>query len=221
MGVGEIFSVIHLWCMTETISPYTLMVYDRDISIILTRCNKQHIEGQGEMYTLGRAFLLLPATTLTGSSCLFVALIVFLRLLTIKSPMTYARTHAKLGHIGSRTIWSFSFIVNLVPVIGSLPSVSEPKLRYICRAIAIHASLSAPILLTLIMYGILLYTLKHKHSTSDETSRKMHSLRKMIRGVIAAMIICNAPMIVWGEWAGAWARQGRAAFQEQVFNTNM
>ena len=32
MGVGEIFSVIPLWCMTETISPYPLRVYDRDIS---------------------------------------------------------------------------------------------------------------------------------------------------------------------------------------------
>ena len=106
------------------------------------------------------AVIHVPGTILTSYSCFFVALIVFLRVLVVKQPLTYKDAHKKIGRIGSIVIWSFALLVNLCPLIVALPPLFNISLYGITFVWTIRVSLSLPILLTLIMYGMLLYALK-------------------------------------------------------------
>ena len=155
-----------------------------------------------------------PGTVLTSSSCFFVALIVFLRILVVKQPLTYDDAHEKIGRIGSIAIWSFALLVNLCPLIVSLPPIFDISKYGIAYVWTIRVSLSLPILLTLIMYGMLLYTLKQAKGVADLTNMAKRSVAKMIHGVVVSVVICNVPYVAWLEHLCS------LQFSSEVFNTN-
>ena len=162
--------------------------------------------------------LLLPGTVLTSSSCFFAALIVIHRLLVVKKPLSYYTAHDKIGHIGSILIWSFSLLVNLCPLIVSIPSNFEIPLYGNTHIWAIRISHSFPILLTLIMYGLLLRALKQETNADDSMNMIKENLAKMIRGVVLFVVICNVPYVAWFEYLIAMLNQGRT---DEIFNTNI
>ena len=161
-----------------------------------------------------------PGTVFTSSSCFFVALIVFLRLLVIKHPLSYHTAHDKIGRIGSIAIWSFALLVNLCPLIVSIPPIFEIPLYGNTYILAIRISYSFPILLTLLIYGLLLRALKQEIQEIDvngSMNRIKENLAKMIQGIVLFVVICNVPYVAWFEYLFAMLNKGRAS---EIWNTN-
>ena len=63
-----------------------------------------------------------PAVIFGSTTSYLVALIVLLRLLTIKQPMGYEGVHEAVSRIGCITIWVLVFLISSIKFIVSLPS---------------------------------------------------------------------------------------------------
>ena len=144
--------------------------------------------------------VLFPGTMLTASSCCFVSLIVFLRFLIVKHPLRYGDVKERIGYFGSIIIWIFSLLVNLVPVIISIPSIFEKTLYANAHIWSIRITHVFPVCMTLISYGMLLYTLRQTSVIGGESNRRKRSLLRMVHGIVIMVIICNVPYIAWWEW---------------------
>ena len=134
-----------------------------------------------------------PFMALGGSSSYFVTVIVLLRLLTITKPIGYEAAHKKLSRIACPFIWIFSLLLPTIVLIFSLPSIFDASVFHIVMQLSMHLLGSVPMVSTLVIYGILLYTLKKTKSQTATTSKRMKSLENMTHGVIAALVILNAP----------------------------
>ena len=136
-----------------------------------------------------------PFMALGGSSSYFVTLIVLLRLFTITKPLGYEAAHKKISRIACPIIWTLSLLLPLVVLIFSLPSVFDPGVFYIVMMGSMQILGAVPMVSTLIIYGILLYTLKKSKrvSLTATTSKRMKSLERMTHGIIAALVLLNGP----------------------------
>ena len=146
-----------------------------------------------------------------------MALIVFLRLRSIKHPMTFQDTHKKLSSIVSATIWIGLSVLGLIYLAMSFPPFYNKTVYVIGWIFAIYILMVFPILLTIIMYGVLLYTLK-KGTSSTHLSRKKKTMAKLSQRVVVCLVVCNVPYIVWVHYLGAKYPDGR--YTENVLNTN-
>ena len=173
--------------------------------------------------------LLFPGQLLIASSCYFVALVVLLRLLAITQPIGYDTLHQKIGIIGSIAIWVFSLLLNLIPMIISLPPYFEGSLYNSAHLWVFRLCSSVPVLLTLFLYGLLLYKVKqigggHDTSTSQLVKRQLAQMANMIQGIVIWVVICNVPYIAWWEWTTwlyekTYVSPNRITFQD-AFNSN-
>ena len=136
---------------------------------------------------------------LTSSSYCFVALIVFLRLLAVKWPLDYQTSQHKISRVGSIIIWCFPLVVNIPLIILNLPGIYESNAVRITTTIIFHVTHSIPIFATVIIYTMLLYTLKQTRDISEASSSKKRSLAKMVRGVVICLVVLNVPYLVWGQ----------------------
>ena len=134
-----------------------------------------------------------PFMALGGSSSYFVTLIVLLRLLTITKPIGYEEAHKKLSRIACPTIWIFSLLLPTIVLIFSLPSIFDAGVFHIVLMSSMQLLGAVPMVSTLIIYGILLYILKKRKSLTATTSKRMKSMERMTHGIIAALVILNAP----------------------------
>ena len=179
---------------------------------------RKNVENWGVFKLNGILFF---SNVCTGSSCYFVALVVFLRLLTVKRPASYESMHEKLSRFGSFTIWGFSLVVWSLPLIASCPSVYDRNLYLATNFISFHVTHTIPILATVIMYFVLLWVLKKTPELSSSSSKKKKQLMTMVRGVVVGLLICNLPYIAWVGYIGAKAKdpvKGDKEF-EKVFTT--
>ena len=165
--------------------------------------------------------LVVPVYVLQGSSCYLVALIVFLRLLAVKHPVTYSTTHKRLSNIISVTIW---IALSLIASVSLMSNVFFNELKAIeehtyltIQGIAFTICFSLPILSTIIMYGVLLYNLRQKTGT---TSAKLHKTKKatarLTKGVVTCLLVCNLPWVIWIQYTAIKYPRGFAA---NVFDT--
>ena len=165
--------------------------------------------------------IVFPSYALSSSSCYFVALIVFLRLYAIKQPMNYKTAHKTIGRISSILIWTFSSFASLLVFILSLPSFHTPNI-HILFVTVFHLFHSLPILLTVILYAMLLYTIKQETDIRHTPYTTKRSFAKMTQGVVICLIICNVPYILWFVWIqylGALHEHGMMMMQK-VYSTN-
>ena len=154
--------------------------------------------------------------SLQGSSCFLVSLIVYFRLLITKNPLKLEQEHRRLGRVVSIGIWVLSVLMNLIPCFASINKTGGIREDDIRRRIfsgsfliVIHTTVTAPLLLTVIFYLIILRTFRSSGiNISIETKRKTKSLTKFIHGIVCCLLICNIPYIVWYQYVGQLAIDG-------------
>ena len=126
-----------------------------------------------------------------------MALIVFLRLLAAKRPLNYQNLHEKIGTVGSIIIWVVPVVVNTPILITTLPGLYEIKVVGITSITLFHVTHTAPIFATIIIYALLVYTLKQTHGDSEASITMKKSMAKMIQGIVVCLVVLNVPYIVW------------------------
>ena len=119
----------------------------------------------------------------------------------VTHPMTYESIHKAMSRIGCILIWVVSFLLPTIAFILSLPDLYDPNMYSTVVAIEVHALLTVPILLTVLIYVVLLCTV-HRHAaankrTSNATSIRMRALAKMTHGIVIGLIVCNVPGLIF------------------------
>ena len=153
---------------------------------------------------------------LSSSSCLHVALLVFLRLLAIEKPLKYQEIHIKLRHVSIVVIWSPSICVCAISVfIERFQDDRTLSTASFDRVIVLHGLHTIPITCIIIFYIKLILTLarhgrRHSVATlyydSAATCRaavmdmKAKQMRIM-KGVVACLIVCYLPYLSWWEYS--------------------
>ena len=165
--------------------------------------------------------ILIPMYVLQAASCYFVLLIVFLRLRSIKHPMTFQTTHKKLSNIVSATIWIVLFLLGTISLIASFPPVYNKTAYTIGKIILNLIFWVFPLLATIIMYVVLLYTLKKDTNSTVESTQLRNTKKtnaKLTKGVVICLVVCNAPYVLWVNYLGVNDPNG--GYSANVFNTN-
>ena len=144
---------------------------------------------------------------LQGSSSYLVGLIVLLRLLSVKHPMTFSTTHKKLSNVISISIWTSVSLSSVVMLIFSFLfhklNAIQKHTYLIVGGIAYFINFSLPILSTITMYGALLYTLGQKKGTiSVLLQETKKSTAKLTKWVVICLLVCNIPWILWTFYMG-------------------
>ena len=126
-----------------------------------------------------------------------------------------------ISHIGCIVIWSLSLLLPAITFIISLPYFYDPHLYNVFHILDAQVLMTAPILLTLAMYGTLLCTLNQQttaNSTNAETSNQMKGLAKMTHGIVIGLVVCNVPGLAFMIYLGTVAQQGK---MEAFFKSNI
>lgn len=157
------------------------------------------------------AVLYFPSKLLEMSSRLHVTLLVFLRLLAIKFPLTFQDMHIKMSRICITIIWMISFIFSLII---TLIGVFGKKEKYFVSKLAfLHISGTLPVIVIVIMNLFLLRTLRRRNHTVNSPSQKQIStlnrmdssrteaLNKKMTGVVLKVVgfllVCYIPLLAW------------------------
>ena len=148
-----------------------------------------------------------------NASCYFVFLIVALRLKFIRDPMS--NDTMRLIKIACIVVWLLVFIVNLLPIIASIPVASKDPFFdveeakrvknpvVICYLIVLHVGITLPLILTIIANVILSFSVNKLKRTTFVLEKKKNwgRLQKLTNGLVIWLIICNVPYIAWYHWS--------------------
>ena len=157
----------------------------------------------------------LSTQVLTAASTQFVSLIVLLRLLMVRRPMSFERLHEAISRIGCKIVWAFSL---LIPTITFVVSFYDQYIFSTIVAIQAQGLCTVPILLTIVMYGILICSLEPQTGAADATAIRMAALVKMTHGIVIGLIVCNVPGIAFVAYLSTMQKQGKldAVFQSDT-----
>ena len=144
---------------------------------------------------------------LETASILHVALLVYLRLLSILKPLSYQEIHIKLRHTGIKIIWIMSITVRLIAVLTQRFKTGKFYIYY--RYIVLHGFHTIPVMCIIVMYGKLILTLKSKRNGSNagmvdnarihaEAQNKKTTL--LVQRVVLFLIVCYVPYIAWAQY---------------------
>lgn len=153
--------------------------------------------------------------TLTTSTCLHVALLVFIRLLELEKEYT-EKTHTILRRAGVISIWIVSVLVCLIPVISAPSSRLDHDAMIatlIGGAFILHGFHTLPICLIVICYLRGLWTISRTRirgisldpsianleitkSATLQLQTKKNQRSRMIAANVTRLIICYVPYIV-------------------------
>ena len=164
------------------------------------------------------AVIKFPACSISGTSSLLVALIVFLRLLMVRHPTSYESVLKPLSRIGCIVAWALPLLVSSTMFIVSLPPLYDINIYNTFVAIVNYGLLAAPILLTVVIYVMLLWSLNQQTSIAEATNTQMKALAKMTRGVVAGLIVCNVPGMLYLAYLVTMIGQGKG---DDVFTSNI
>ena len=135
------------------------------------------------------------------SGCLNVTLLVFLRLVTIQSPLSRRQMNANLLKMAILTIWILSFLANITPVMVFYYG-SETAYFY-TRLSVLHCFGVLPVICMAIMYILLLWTLRTKqnikHSTETPSRALPESLNRkinlLVQRVVGFLVVGYVPYL--------------------------
>ena len=169
--------------------------------------------------------MVMASYTFGATSSYLVALIVLLRLIAIKRPTSYQDVHRTVSLSGSIIIWVFSLLLSSVFFIVHLsPFVYEASVaKTVFTLIASHGLLTAPIIITVLLYVVLLCSLKaqtanQKVTTHPSTIKHMKAMAKMIHGVVAGLLVCNVPNLLYNAYVVTMIAQGR---RDDIYSSNV
>ena len=172
------------------------------------RRDKYQVCGQAWIIT-GISF---PSWALAASSSYLVALIVLLRLMMIRKPMSYEGTHKTISIAGCIFIWVFSILVPSVQLIVSFPSLFDVDVYNTFVAIQTYGLLVTPITLTVFLYVMLQCFIKKQVALADAVAQQMKVLSKMTHGIVAGLIICNVPALLLMRYVSS--RLGKETYED-------
>ena len=141
---------------------------------------------------------------LETSSCLHVTLLVFLRLLAIQKPLTYAELHGKLRYISIIIIWIISIVIQLIALIILIFEKGNVYLYY--KDVTLHSFHTFPVICIIIMYTLLIWTLKKKKREIKDIRRSMEQdtinkkMTLLVQRVVLVLIICYVPFLGWRQY---------------------
>ena len=139
---------------------------------------------------------------LSTTTCLHVALLVYLRMVTITRPFSYKDTHIKLRHISIVVIWVVSVIICFLPVLASY--FNQEEFYDISRIVLLHGFHSIPVICIIIMYGKLSWTIaSHKGISGTKGRREITNQRPnlMIKRIVLCLVVCYLPYLSLWEYA--------------------
>ena len=157
------------------------------------------------------AGLVWPYIWLRGTSTLLVTLIVLLRVLMVIQPLNYQDVHKAISRIGCIVAWVVSLLVSSTYFIVSLPGLYDLNIYNTFVGIVNHGLGTAPILLTVLLYAILLCSL------NPQANRLAKSFAKMTHGIVIGLIVCNIPGLIYISYVGAMLRKGNS---DDIFTSN-
>ena len=106
----------------------------------------------------------------------------------------------------------------------TVPGIYDPSIYFIAIGVQIHVIYTFPIITTVIIYGTLLYTLKKQSDTamSEVTNRRLRSMANMTKGVVAGVIVCHVPLILWVHyWLVTLNQENSDAVFKSTFGVKM
>ena len=153
---------------------------------------------------------------LSTATCLHVALLVYLRMVTITRPLSYAETHIKLRHISIIVIWVMSIIICVVLAVDLY--FHEDEIYIVTRVIFLHGFHTIPFISTIIMYGKLSWTVYRQKSISTSDGRReiinQHNI--MVRRIILCLVVCYLPYISMWEYSYSVVGKHCMAYKSEV-----
>ena len=167
--------------------------------------------------------LSMPQDMLCFTSTNFVALIVLLRLLAVKQPLGFQAAHEKLVRYSRPIIWG---VTSLIPLIGLILSIQLPNTfaYWFYLSLQLDALYALPIFSTIIMYFVLLHTLKQKREEViiEATRMRLRTLAKMTKGIVVGLVVCNLPYLVWLQtYLALWCQNNGTILMENDFGVRL
>ena len=144
-----------------------------------------------------------PVRALEFSTILHVALLVFLRLNTVRNSLSYGDSIIKLRRYMIIAIWILSIVFTFLPILASIFKMKE--LFYYSNLVNLNCFGTVPIAGIILMYELLIQYVKKKQRKNQtvfpgiETLKTQENNRRMTlvisRGVIV-LLICYLPYLV-------------------------
>ena len=147
------------------------------------------------------------------SSILHVALLVFLRLRTVRNPYLEGESLYKVRRLGIIIIWFVSIMFCILPLMALVLKMKDYST--IIRLIGLTGLSTLPVIGIIIMWGILIWTAKVKqaedrnnrpstpnaiiHSISRSASYERNNQRAAVimQSLVIVLLICYIPYLAW------------------------
>lgn len=155
--------------------------------------------------------LYFPSKFFEMASRLHVTLLVLLRLLAIKFPLTYQEMHIKISRISIALIWIISLIVTII--VTFIGTFDDKGNYFVAKIVLLHGFGTFPVICIVFMNASLLRTLSQKRPSiltpsqgQNNTLNQMDSLRKevmnrkmtiLVLKVVGFLMFCYIPLIAW------------------------
>ena len=160
-----------------------------------------------------------PSWVFAASSSYFVALVVLLRLMMIRKPLSFEGTHKTVSIAGCIFIWVLSILVPSVQLIVSFPFLFDVDVYNTFIAIQTYGLLVAPITLTVFLYVMLQCSIKQRVALSDVATPQLKALSKMTHGIVAGLIICNVPALLLMRYVSS--RLGKETYEDVLESSTL
>ena len=161
-----------------------------------------------------------PSDLFRGSSVFHPALIVFLRSVSVMSPMNFKTWHQKLSWSLITMIWIYLLVILITPTAISTDGFTTkimPKSHLQAYSDAwsafYHGSLTVPLLLVVMMNILLIFILKYYSDETNESevvSKKKKALTRMTTAITIATLMCYLPIVIWTQYRIHLVKQNQA-----------
>ena len=140
------------------------------------------------------------------SSVLHVALLVFLRLMAVRNPLSDEKGLILYRRISITVVWITSIVFSMMPVILDWLKIENGAL-YVYQ-INLYLFRIFPVFAIVIMWSLLIWTAKRKQSHGEGTLRTQHSMKEpdsrrmaeIIRRLVIILLVCYIPNLVWRQY---------------------
>ena len=162
------------------------------------------------MTELSFALLYFMPQVLEMASLLHVTLLVFLRLLAVKTPMAYHISHTNVPYSSLITIWATCILLQSLPLLAL--SFNKYSVYTYLRLLNLHCFHTIPLLLILLMYTSLIWTLRRKEkqqrqdfqnlpfNSMDYRETRNKKMTLLVKRVVIFLLISYAPFVAWYQY---------------------
>ena len=143
-----------------------------------------------------------PSHVLEYSSILHVALLVFLRVITLRNPLSQGDDIRKFRHVAITIIWIISITVVSLDVISQCQGMDDFSMYL--NLVNLHCFKTIPVVGIVLMYGLLLWTVNRQQKqtnniaiSTDNSHREARNRRMtaIVSRVVICLLICYLPYL--------------------------